>query len=219
MPTSCCRCSSAPAPRNCGPLRWDDVDLDGHAGAIPPVPPSISVLRAVRVGGDTKTRKSRRRLVMPQRCVIALRLHRDPTRPDTRRSRARVRLRRRHGAGRPQRSTLVPSGREGSGARCHRLDTSRDAAQLRITAVGVRGAAGAHLTPGWAQRHGGHGGGLPSAAPASAGGRCDRDGRDLPNAGRRVVTQIVARWVTELVSRSARKPLRFHGPTTGRLEG
>jgi len=58
-------------------LRWDDVDLDGHAGAIPPVPPSISVLRAVRVGGDTKTRKSRRRLAMPQRCVTALRLHRD----------------------------------------------------------------------------------------------------------------------------------------------
>jgi integrase len=57
-------------------LRWEDVDLAGKPDATPPVPPSISVIRSVRVGGDTKTRKSRRRLAMPLRCVDALRRHR-----------------------------------------------------------------------------------------------------------------------------------------------
>jgi integrase len=53
-------------------LRWEQVDLEGQPDARPPIPPSISVLRSVRVGGDTKTRKSRRRLAMPVRCVDAL---------------------------------------------------------------------------------------------------------------------------------------------------
>ncbi|MGD9990118.1 site-specific integrase [Pseudonocardia sp.] len=57
-------------------LRWADVDLDGLPDAEPPVPPSISVLRSVRLGGDTKTRRSRRRIAMPLRCVDALRRHR-----------------------------------------------------------------------------------------------------------------------------------------------
>jgi integrase len=57
-------------------LRWSDVDLTGQPDAIPPVPPAISVLRSVRVGGDTKTRKSRRRFAMPRRCVDALTAHR-----------------------------------------------------------------------------------------------------------------------------------------------
>jgi len=53
-------------------LRWCEVNLSGHLDASPPVPPSISVLRSVRAGGDTKTRRSRRALAMPQRCVDAL---------------------------------------------------------------------------------------------------------------------------------------------------
>ena len=53
-------------------LRWCYVDLSGNLDAAPPVPPSISVLRSVRAGGDTKTRRSRRALAMPQRCVDAL---------------------------------------------------------------------------------------------------------------------------------------------------
>ncbi len=57
-------------------LRWGDVDLTGDPDAVPPVPASIAVLRSVRVGGDTKTRRSRRRLAMPQRRVSALRDHR-----------------------------------------------------------------------------------------------------------------------------------------------
>jgi integrase len=58
-------------------LKWEDVDLIRSPDATPPVPPSVAVLRAVREGGDTKTRKSRRRLAMPTRCVEALRAHRD----------------------------------------------------------------------------------------------------------------------------------------------
>jgi hypothetical protein len=60
-------------------------DLDGKPDAFPPVPPSISVLRWVRLGGDTKTRRSRRRLAMPLRCVDALRRHKigRPVEPDS----------------------------------------------------------------------------------------------------------------------------------------
>jgi integrase len=57
-------------------LTWDHVDLDGVPSANPPVPPSIEVWRSVRESGDTKTKKSRRTLALPQRCVEALRVHR-----------------------------------------------------------------------------------------------------------------------------------------------
>jgi integrase len=39
----------------------------------PPIPPHVAVWRSVRVGGDTKTRRSRRTLALPKRCVNALR--------------------------------------------------------------------------------------------------------------------------------------------------
>jgi integrase len=58
-------------------LTWDHVDLDGNPDADRPVPPSIMVWRSVRAGGKTKTRKSRRTLKLPQRCVVALRFHRE----------------------------------------------------------------------------------------------------------------------------------------------
>ena len=51
-------------------LTWSHVDL--HAS-----PPCIMVWRSVRAGGDTKTRKSRRTLELPQRCVDALLVHRE----------------------------------------------------------------------------------------------------------------------------------------------
>lgn len=57
-------------------LIWTHVDLDGDPNAEPPLPPSIQVWRSVRAGGDTKTRKSRRTLALPKRCVEALRAHR-----------------------------------------------------------------------------------------------------------------------------------------------
>ena len=49
-------------------LMWSYVNLDGE-------PPYIRVWHSVRVGGDTKTKKSRRTLALPQRCVDALRDH------------------------------------------------------------------------------------------------------------------------------------------------
>ena len=51
-------------------LTWSHVDLDA-------TPPIIMVWRSVRAGGDTKTRKSRRTLELPQRCADVLRVHRD----------------------------------------------------------------------------------------------------------------------------------------------
>jgi integrase len=52
------------------PLTWAHVDLDGD-------PPSIRVWRSVRAGGETKTKKSRRTLALPQRCVDVLRDHQE----------------------------------------------------------------------------------------------------------------------------------------------
>ncbi|WP_328294389.1 site-specific integrase [Kineococcus sp. NBC_00420] len=57
-------------------LRWDHVDLVGRPEDVPPVPAHVAVWRSVRVGGDTKTRKSRRTLALPQRCIDALRAQR-----------------------------------------------------------------------------------------------------------------------------------------------
>lgn len=51
-------------------LTWSHVDLDA-------TPPVIMVWRSVRAGGDTKTKRSRRTLELPQRCTDALRVHRD----------------------------------------------------------------------------------------------------------------------------------------------
>ncbi len=56
-------------------LTWDHLDLAGQPGKSPPVPPYMAVWRSVRVGGDTKTRKSRRTLALPQRAVEALAAH------------------------------------------------------------------------------------------------------------------------------------------------
>jgi integrase len=57
-------------------LEWRHVDLDGRPDGQPPAPPSVNVWRSVRVGGDTKTRKSRRTLALPVIAVRALRAHR-----------------------------------------------------------------------------------------------------------------------------------------------
>ncbi|WP_026400709.1 site-specific integrase [Actinomadura rifamycini] len=56
-------------------LTWSHVDLEGRPDENPPVPPSVAVWRSVRKKGDTKTRRSRRTLAMPMRCVEALRAH------------------------------------------------------------------------------------------------------------------------------------------------
>jgi integrase len=58
-------------------LTWDHVDLEGRLDATTPIPPHLAVWRSVRAGGDTKTRKSRRTLALPQRCVEALKIQRE----------------------------------------------------------------------------------------------------------------------------------------------
>src|SRR5215472_1015707 len=69
-------------------LTWSHVDLEGKpaTAAIPALPPSIMVWRSVRTGGDTKTKRSRRTLALPQRCADALQEHR--VRQDTLRRQA-----------------------------------------------------------------------------------------------------------------------------------
>jgi integrase len=57
-------------------LLWEDVDLLGRPDATPPMPPSMAVWRSVRATGDTKTRRSRRTLALPARCVDILSEHR-----------------------------------------------------------------------------------------------------------------------------------------------
>jgi integrase len=64
-------------------LLWEDVDLLGGPDLTPPVPPSMAVWRSVRTTGDTKTRRSRRTLALPTRCVDVL--------SDLRRMQARLR--------------------------------------------------------------------------------------------------------------------------------
>ena len=56
-------------------LTWDHVFLKGDPTANPSVPPYIAVWRSVRSTGDTKTKKSRRTLALPARCVEALWQH------------------------------------------------------------------------------------------------------------------------------------------------
>lgn len=60
-------------------LRWEHVHLDGYPNSVPPVPPFMEVWRSVREGGETKTRKSRRTLALPARCVEALKKQRGAT--------------------------------------------------------------------------------------------------------------------------------------------
>ncbi|MFI7443809.1 hypothetical protein [Nonomuraea indica] len=56
-------------PEEARKLLWEAVDLDGKR-------PAISVLRADRVGGNTKTKKSRRALALPALVVEELKRHR-----------------------------------------------------------------------------------------------------------------------------------------------
>jgi integrase len=55
-------------------LRWEHVDLDGDPDAEPPMPPNVAVWRSVRAHGDTKTKRSRRTLKLPQMAAEALRV-------------------------------------------------------------------------------------------------------------------------------------------------
>jgi integrase len=53
-------------------LRWDHMNLEGDPDADPPVPPHVAVWRSVRERGETKTKRSRRTLGLPQMAAEAL---------------------------------------------------------------------------------------------------------------------------------------------------
>ncbi|WP_230207843.1 tyrosine recombinase XerC [Microlunatus sp. Gsoil 973] len=57
-------------------LRWEHVHLDPTRAGDEKIGPYIEVWHSVRRGGDTKTRRSRRTLALPQRCVGVLRKRR-----------------------------------------------------------------------------------------------------------------------------------------------
>lgn len=54
-------------------LAWNHVHLEPSMVGEREVPPHVEVFRSVRPTGDTKTRRSRRTLALPTRCVEALR--------------------------------------------------------------------------------------------------------------------------------------------------
>ncbi|MGZ5418805.1 MAG: site-specific integrase [Nocardioides sp.] len=57
-------------------LRWEHVHLEPDSTVSPAVPPHVEVWRSARVGGETKTRKSRRTLALPALAVESLKAHR-----------------------------------------------------------------------------------------------------------------------------------------------
>jgi integrase len=56
-------------------LTWDHLDVVGDPEVIPPRPLCVHVWRSVRSAGDTKTRRSRRTIALPTRCVQILEKH------------------------------------------------------------------------------------------------------------------------------------------------
>jgi len=156
-------------------LTWDHVDLAGDPDARPPIPPSIMVGHPVRAGGETKTRQSRRTPALPVRCAEALIFHRLPgpaedcSRAEVAWSRPGVRLSRGNPTQRQQRAPILPFDRQESWPQRGRLDTARDAPQLRIAAVRLRRTHREHRPAGrdcWRLR--GNREGLPSSDPACA---------------------------------------------------
>jgi integrase len=150
-------------------LTWNHLDLDGKPKADPPVPASIQVWRSVRASGDTKTPKSRRTLELPQRCVLALRDHRE--RQAVRRQVAGARWTDLNlvfasevgtalDAGR--RPALLPGSRQACGTAPQEVDALRTAAQLRVVALKQRSADRGDLTPGRSRQHERHGKGPPA---------------------------------------------------------
>jgi integrase len=103
-------------------LTWSHVNLRGKPDADPPVLPHVMVWRSLRASGDTKTRKSRRTLALPRRCVKALQEHL-----------ARQEGARRRAAGRWVDNDLVFASEVG---------TALDAANLRRSFRGIAATAG-----------------------------------------------------------------------------
>jgi len=168
-------------------LKWDHLDLVGTPELVPFVPPYMEVWRSVRRGGDTKTRKSRSTLALPQRCVDVLKAHH----ADQARDRTVAGERwQEHGlvfasrVGTPLDPSHVRRGLPSRYCwRCGRgrpgVDPTGAAAQLRLPLVRQRRAARGDLPAGRSQQHSGDRARVPQADPASDAGGCDGDGPDL----------------------------------------
>ena len=180
-------------------LRWDHVVtwVDDAAGWQPVTTAgfdaatsgddryAIYVWRSERHGGDTKTEKSRRTLALPQRCVEALRQHRELQDRDQLRAgelwqdhglvfASRIgtaadgqqrdpRLPHHHQEGRPRRGLGAPG----------------DEAHLRVGPVRERRPRGEHRAAGRTRPHGHDRVGLPPRDPAGAHPGRRGHGQDL----------------------------------------
>ncbi len=168
-------------------LTWDHVDLVGQPDAQPEVLPSIAVWRSARAGGDTKTRKSRRMLALPTRCVTALQTHRVDQ--DAARKRAGQKW---------QEHNLVFASTAGTELDAHNVRrafrkvveaaglipeewTPREiATQLRVPALRLRRSPRRHRPTRRPQRHSSHRNSLPQTDPTSDGTMRYRNEPNLP---------------------------------------
>ena len=134
-------------------LRWEHVHLEADGS----LPPHVEVWRSVRVGGDTKTMRSRRTLALPERCIEALCRQRAQQAAD------------RLSAGERWRETGLVFTTKGRGGR-------KGGRRRKVATFRCRRASGADLATGRTQRHNGHRIGVPAPAAAGDSDRCDRYG-------------------------------------------
>ncbi len=144
------------------------------------------VWRSVREGGDTKTKKSRRTLAMPRRCVDALKLHHE-----------RQEVAKKAAGDRWQDNDLVFASKVGTELDAHNVRRSFRAVlekagldpkdwtprEMRHSFVSLLSDSGiadrGHLTPGRPPQHQRDGDCLPQAAPPGAPRGCRSYGSDL----------------------------------------
>ena len=152
-------------------LTWDRVHLTAEGD----LPPHVEVWRSVRKGGDTKTRKSRRTLALPDEVVRVLAAHpgtpaRDP-RPGVQaepveREQPRFLRSLRQGADRTERAAN-PGCRAAAGRPAGRVDAPGAAAQLRLAHVGQRRIDRTHRPPSRPHHHGDDRSRYTSCGPSS----------------------------------------------------
>ena len=181
-------------------------------------PAYIEVWRSVRAGGDTKTKRSRRTLALPARCVRALVQHREAQDierlGELDRARPGVRLTSRDRAGRAQRPPRVPRcAGHGRRPRPGRMDTARAAPFVRLAAVRQRHPDRGDLASGRAQQHNCHRAGLPPPDSAGDPGRSDRHG---PALRRGLTTRLTTRQPPAPTCPQLRA--RFHAQNAGRAD-
>jgi hypothetical protein len=169
---------------------WSNRGASGTAlGACSPrggwvVAAARGGVAVVRVGGDTKTKKSRRTLALPERCIEALCRQRAQQAADRfvgRRTVARDRSGVHHvGRNQDARGQLRRDFRRALALVPGLNPSEWTPRKLRHSFVSLlfrcRRAAGEDLATGRTQRHNGHRIGVPAPAAAGDSDRCDRHG-------------------------------------------